>query len=415
MGERENVPVMGEPAGDCGVGLLRGDGRGGGGGGHGGKDSLWMEAKVGEEVVKAPGTLVVSVYAGCPDISLTVTPGIKHVGRSSLGFVDLSGGHARLGGSALAQTFKQLGDASPDCDTALLKRAFLATQRLLRERVLLAGHDRSDGGLLTTVLEMCFGGDCGCVMEATTENSVMEFLFNEELGLVVEVDDACDREDANGEPREGEREGRGGGGRGREGFARPVGGDAVRAGQATVEPRVRQARAGGSEEAPQARVEADLRAARHAGGVAGERVEVPRGDHPRGGLEGGCDSESGGLRAVGRVHARPAERAHHAAWHGGLPRHCVPGRVQLRGRAGVGARVEGVVGTCAVQQVLLLCVRLHLTTDICDSCNHQVCEKQRRACTVMREYLLQQSDFNGSITVLTWERMSQFGRVCVIT
>ena len=49
------------------------------------------------------------------------------------------------------------------------------------------GHDRSDGGLLTTVLEMCLSGDCGCVMEATTENSVMEFLFNEELGLVVEV------------------------------------------------------------------------------------------------------------------------------------------------------------------------------------------------------------------------------------
>ena len=156
----------------------------------GGKDSLSMAAKVGEEVVKAPGTLVVSVYAGCPDISLTVTPDIKHAGRSSLVFVDLSGGHARLGGSALVQTFKQLGDASPDCDTALLKRAFNATQRLLRERVLLAGHDRSDGGLLTTVLEMCFGGDCGCVMEATTENSVMEFLFNEELGLVVEVDDA---------------------------------------------------------------------------------------------------------------------------------------------------------------------------------------------------------------------------------
>ena len=62
---------------------------------------------------------------------------------------------------------------TPDCDTALLKRAFRATQRLLRERVLLAGHDRCDGGLLTMVLEM-LGGDCGCVMEATTENSVME-------------------------------------------------------------------------------------------------------------------------------------------------------------------------------------------------------------------------------------------------
>ena len=149
-----------------------------------------MVAKVGEEVVKAPGTLVVSVYAGCPDMALTVTPDIKHAGRSSLVFVDLSAGHARLGGSALAQVFKQLGDAAPDCDTALLKRAFRETQRLLRERVLLAGHDRSDGGLLTTVLEMCFGGDCGCEMDVTTDASVMEFLFNEELGLVVEVDDA---------------------------------------------------------------------------------------------------------------------------------------------------------------------------------------------------------------------------------
>ena len=130
------------------------------------------------------------MYTGCPDISLRVTPDIKHASRSSLVFVDLSGGHARLGGSALVQTFKQLGDVTPDCDTALLKCAFRATQRLLHERVLLAGHDRSDGGLLTTVLEMCFGDDCGCVMEATTENSVMEWLFNEELGLVVEVDDA---------------------------------------------------------------------------------------------------------------------------------------------------------------------------------------------------------------------------------
>ena len=156
----------------------------------GGKDSLSMAAKVGEEIVKAPGTLVVSVYAGCPDISLTVTPDIKHAGRSTLLFVDLSGKHARLGGSALAQTFKQLGNECPDCDTAVLKRAFRKTQSLLRERVLLAGHDRSDGGLITTVLEMCFGGDCGCVLDVATEASALEYLFNEELGLVVEVDDA---------------------------------------------------------------------------------------------------------------------------------------------------------------------------------------------------------------------------------
>ena len=82
--------------------MLQGDGRGDGGGGHGGKDSVWMAAKEGEEVVW--------VYAGCPDISLTVTPDMKHTGCSSLVLVDLSGSHARLGGSALVQTFKQLGD-----------------------------------------------------------------------------------------------------------------------------------------------------------------------------------------------------------------------------------------------------------------------------------------------------------------
>ena len=153
----------------------------------GGKDSLSMAAKVNGELVKAPGTLVVSVYAACPDVSLTVTPDLKHPGRSVLLFVDLSAGHYRLGGSALAQTFKQVGNECPDCDTGLLDRGFRATQRLLRERVLLAGHDRSDGGLITTVLEMAFGGNCGVSLDLHSEADLMNVLFNEELGLVVEV------------------------------------------------------------------------------------------------------------------------------------------------------------------------------------------------------------------------------------
>ena len=157
----------------------------------GGKDSLSMAAKVGDELVKAPGTLVVSVYAACPDVSLTVTPDLKHPGASVLLFVDLSAGHCRLGGSALAQTFKQVGDDCPDCDTALLDRGFRATQRLLRERVLLAGHDRSDGGLITTLLEMAFGGNCGIDVELQSEaDSLLNVLFCEELGLVVEVAEA---------------------------------------------------------------------------------------------------------------------------------------------------------------------------------------------------------------------------------
>ena len=156
----------------------------------GGKDSVSMAAKVDGELVKAPGTLVVSVYAACPDVSLTVTPDLKHPGRSTLLFVDLGDGHKHLGGSALAQTFKQVGDSCPDLDTAVLKRAFRVTQKLLRERLLVSGHDRSDGGLITTVLEMCFGGNCGVEMRLPEKASVLEILFNEELGLVMEVDDA---------------------------------------------------------------------------------------------------------------------------------------------------------------------------------------------------------------------------------
>ena len=72
----------------------------------------------------------------------------------------------------------------------------------------------------------------------------------------------------------------------------------------------------------------------------------------------------------------------------------------------------GMVEACAVQLVRPLCVRLHSTADIGYSSNQHVCEKQRYVCTVMREYSLQQSDFNGSITASTRECISQFGRVC---
>ena len=149
--------------------------------------------------------------------------------------VDISAGHACLGGSALVQVFKPLGDAAPDCDTALLKRAFRETQRLLRERVLLAGHDRSDGGLLTTVLEMCFGGDCGCEMDVTTDASVMVMdlvVYDAKVLAAYEAVQvpSLSGEDTGSEPREGDGERRGGAG--------PVGDDLLRAGQAAVEPRL---------------------------------------------------------------------------------------------------------------------------------------------------------------------------------
>ena len=160
----------------------------------GGKDSLSMAARVthpsGEhEVVKSPGTLVVSAYATCPDINKVVTPDIKRPGASKLLYIDLSAGLCRLGGSALAQCFSQIGDDSPDIeDPALLKRAFNATQLLIGQGLILAGHDRSDGGLITTLLEMAFAGNCGLDVRLTSIPGIvaLPMLFSEELGLVIE-------------------------------------------------------------------------------------------------------------------------------------------------------------------------------------------------------------------------------------
>jgi len=168
----------------------------------GGKDSLSMAARVtdrkGEpETVKSPGTLVISAYATCPDITKVVTPDIKRPGEGNLMFIDLGMGRNRLGGSALAQCYGQVGDESPDLeDPKLLKDCFNALQELISEDLILAGHDRSDGGLITTLLEMAFSGNCGVEIAISGQQSAISsqdiqkeaisFLFSEEPGMVIE-------------------------------------------------------------------------------------------------------------------------------------------------------------------------------------------------------------------------------------
>jgi phosphoribosylformylglycinamidine synthase len=162
----------------------------------GGKDSLSMAARApdgvgGEETVKAPGSLVISAYVTCPDITKTVTPDLRQPGCSRLLYVDLGQGRYRLGGSALAQVFGQVGDQVPDVDDpGLLRRAFETVQLLLDRGLVLAGHDRSDGGLLTTVLEMAFAGNCGADIDVPAAGvDPTHALFAEELGLVLEIGD----------------------------------------------------------------------------------------------------------------------------------------------------------------------------------------------------------------------------------
>ncbi|MGB9715147.1 MAG: phosphoribosylformylglycinamidine synthase [Thermodesulfovibrionales bacterium] len=170
----------------------------------GGKDSLSMAAMVADstgktEIVKAPGMIVISAYAPCPDITKVVTPDIKRPGESKILYVDLGMGRYRMGGSALAQVFNQIGDESPDLEEPLLlKNTFKAVQHLIDKDLILSGHDRSDGGLITTLLEMAFGGNCGMEINLKEEkdiekysasdnqHTVLPLLFSEELGIVLE-------------------------------------------------------------------------------------------------------------------------------------------------------------------------------------------------------------------------------------
>jgi phosphoribosylformylglycinamidine synthase len=153
----------------------------------GGKDSLSMAARVGNEIVKAPGTVVVSAYASMPDITQVVTPDIKRPGESRLMLLDLAPGKFRLGGSALAQTLGQIGDESPDVDDPeCLKHSFKAVQELLGQSLVLSGHDRSDGGLIATLAEMAMAGNCGARIMLPENIPLMAQLFAEELGLVIE-------------------------------------------------------------------------------------------------------------------------------------------------------------------------------------------------------------------------------------
>ncbi len=154
----------------------------------GGKDSLSMAANIEGEVVKTPGSLVVLGYAPVPKITKKVTPDIKMPGKSLLCLIDLGLGKNRLGGSALAQAYNQLGNESPDIDNPnLLLNAFLAVQEMIDNDLILAMHDRSDGGLITAVAEMCMASRCGFDINVNDARSALAELFSEEAGFVIEL------------------------------------------------------------------------------------------------------------------------------------------------------------------------------------------------------------------------------------
>ncbi len=159
-----------------------------------GKDSLsmktvWQEQGA-ERTMAAPLSLIVSAFAPVLDVRRTLTPQLRcDRGDSDLILVDLGRGADRLGGSALAQAYGQMGDAAPDLDDPrLLKQFFDVLQELNRDDLLIAYHDRSDGGLFATLCEMAFAGHCGVsVMLDTLNREPLAALFSEELGAVLQV------------------------------------------------------------------------------------------------------------------------------------------------------------------------------------------------------------------------------------
>ncbi|MBT8091685.1 MAG: phosphoribosylformylglycinamidine synthase, partial [Gammaproteobacteria bacterium] len=159
-----------------------------------GKDSMSMRARWqddgGEYQVVAPVSLIVSAFAPVSDVTRHLTPELRETEEQSyLLLFDLAGGKNRLGGSCLAQCFRLGGGDTPDLDDAqLLRRFFAAIQELNSRGLLLAYHDRSDGGLLATVAEMMFASRLGVSLALSGSHAeLLHALFNEEPGAVVQV------------------------------------------------------------------------------------------------------------------------------------------------------------------------------------------------------------------------------------
>lgn len=159
-----------------------------------GKDSLSMTQKYpdGTQII-SPGTVIVSAVGEVSDVRKAVTPDVKPVLFSEIIYIELSGADHPLGGSSLAQVLNQLGEEVPDIkDPAYFVKAFEAIQELVRKELILAGHDVSSGGLITTLLEMTFPTrDLGLStdLSALSGSDMISVLFSEKPGVVIQVTD----------------------------------------------------------------------------------------------------------------------------------------------------------------------------------------------------------------------------------
>ena len=161
-----------------------------------GKDSLSMTQKYGDDKVFAPGTVIISAAGEVSDVKKTVSP-VLQPKKSTLYYIDFSGEKLKLGGSAFAQTLNRLGKDVPSVkDPAQFVKTFDAVQKLVKSKALLAAHDVSAGGLVTTLLEMCFANVNGGIefngdaFDSLGETDLVKILFAENPALVIQVADA---------------------------------------------------------------------------------------------------------------------------------------------------------------------------------------------------------------------------------
>jgi len=157
-----------------------------------GKDSLSMKQKYANEEVISPGTVIISAAANCNDITKVVEP-VFQKNAGSIYYINLSQDEFKLGGSSFAQIRNGIGNETPTIKNAsFLKKAFNAVQELIKNDEIAAGHDIGSGGLITTLLEMCFADtNLGAQLDfsAFDEKDSIKILFSENIGLVLQAQD----------------------------------------------------------------------------------------------------------------------------------------------------------------------------------------------------------------------------------
>ena len=156
-----------------------------------GKDSLSMTQKYGDDKVLSPGTVIISAGAEVSDVRKIVSPVLARERNSALYYIDFSFDTLKLGGSAFAQALGKIGDEAPTVkDPDYFKDAFNAVQEAIERGLILAGHDISAGGMLTTLLEMCFAnveGGLEVNLDPLGETDIVKILFAENPGIIVQV------------------------------------------------------------------------------------------------------------------------------------------------------------------------------------------------------------------------------------